>query len=39
MTGHARVLKRLLQETALPVLLVKPPARMRFQLKVGEEIE
>ena len=39
MTGHARVLKRLIQESASPVLLVKAPARMPFQLKVGEQLE
>jgi nucleotide-binding universal stress UspA family protein len=39
MTGRAQVLKRLIQAIALPVLLVKPEARMPFSLKVGEEIE
>lgn len=39
MTGRARVLKHLLQAIAIPVLLVKPAARMPFSLKVGEEIE
>jgi nucleotide-binding universal stress UspA family protein len=39
MTGHARVLRRLIQAITSPVLLVKPPVRMPFQLKVGEQIE
>jgi nucleotide-binding universal stress UspA family protein len=39
MAGHARVLKRLVQTITIPVLLVKPPARAPFRLKVGEEIE
>ncbi len=39
MTGHARVLKRLIEEITCPLLLVKPAARMPFRLKVGEEIE
>ena len=38
-TGHARVLRRLIQEVTSPVLLVKPTARMPFSLKVGEQIE
>jgi nucleotide-binding universal stress UspA family protein len=39
MTGHARVLKDLIQRVSCPVLLVKPAARMPFRLKVGAEIE
>ncbi len=39
MTGHARVLKRLIEAITCPLLLVKPAARMPFRLKVGEEIE
>lgn len=39
MTGHAQVLKRLVQVVTGPVLLVKPAARVPFKLKVGEEIE
>lgn len=39
MTGHARVLKHLVQVVTGPVLLVKPAPRMPFKLKVGEEIE
>jgi nucleotide-binding universal stress UspA family protein len=39
MAGHARVLKRLLQEIPTPVLLVKPAVRVPFRLKVGEDIE
>jgi nucleotide-binding universal stress UspA family protein len=37
--GRARVLKQLLQETTIPVLLVKPAARRPFRLKVGEALE
>jgi nucleotide-binding universal stress UspA family protein len=39
MTGHARVLKQLIQETVIPVLMVKAPAPTPFRLKVGEQIE
>lgn len=39
MTGHARVLKQLIQVITCPVLLVKPAARAPFKLKVGNEIE
>jgi len=39
MTGRARVLKQLIQALTVPVLLVKPAARTRFQLKVGEAVE
>jgi hypothetical protein len=38
-TGHARVLKGLIQVITTPVLLVKPEARTPFRLKVGAEIE
>jgi nucleotide-binding universal stress UspA family protein len=38
-TGHARVLKRLIREMTVPVLLVKRAARMPFRLKVGDELE
>lgn len=38
MTGHARVLKHLVQVVTCPVLLVKPARRAPFKLKVGEEI-
>ena len=37
--GHARVLKRLIQVTTSPVLLVKRALQTPFRLKVGEEIE
>jgi nucleotide-binding universal stress UspA family protein len=37
--GRARVLKRRLQAITIPVLLVKPPARRPFRLKVGEALE
>ncbi len=39
MAGHARVLKRLVQTVACPLLLVKPSGPPFFKLKVGEEIE
>jgi nucleotide-binding universal stress UspA family protein len=39
MTGHARVLKHLIQVVTCPVLLVKPVPRAPFKLKVGEGIE
>jgi nucleotide-binding universal stress UspA family protein len=39
MTGHARVLKHLVEVITAPVLLVKPAAQMPFRLVVGEEIE
>ncbi|RPJ53322.1 MAG: universal stress protein [Acidobacteria bacterium] len=39
MTGRARVLKHLLQAISMPMLLVKPEARMPFRLKVGEEFQ
>jgi nucleotide-binding universal stress UspA family protein len=38
-TGHARVLKHLIQVITSPMLLVKRTSRMPFRLKVGEEIE
>lgn len=37
--GHARVVRRLIRATHLPVLLVKPVARAPFRLNVGEELE
>ena len=37
--GHARILKNLVRQITLPVLLVKPVARMPFRLKVGEEVD
>jgi nucleotide-binding universal stress UspA family protein len=39
MTGHAHVLKHLVEVVTCPLLLVKPAARMPFRLKVGEDIE
>jgi hypothetical protein len=39
MTGHADILKRLIERVTGPLLLVKPAVRMPFRLKVGEEIE
>ena len=39
MTGHARVLKHLIQTITTPVLLVKPEVRIPFRLSVGAEIE
>lgn len=38
-SGHAPVLKRLIEAVTCPLLLVKPAAPMPFRLKVGEEIE
>jgi nucleotide-binding universal stress UspA family protein len=38
-TGRARVLKQLIQGLTVPVLLVKPAARIRFHLKVGEQVD
>jgi nucleotide-binding universal stress UspA family protein len=37
--GRARVVKQLLRTITVPVLLVRPPARAPFRLKVGEELE
>lgn len=37
-TGHAQVLKTLLQQVTCPVLLVKAAPREPFRLKVGEEV-
>jgi nucleotide-binding universal stress UspA family protein len=39
MTGHAPVLKRLIQTITCPVLLMKAVPRPEFKLHVGEEIE
>jgi nucleotide-binding universal stress UspA family protein len=39
MTGHAHVLKRLVETVSCPVLLVQAPQRKPFKLRVGEEIE
>jgi nucleotide-binding universal stress UspA family protein len=39
MAGHAKVLKELLPVVTCPILLVKPPRRHPFKLKVGSEIE
>jgi len=39
MTGHAEVLKELLEVITCPILLVKPARRPAFELKVGEEME
>lgn len=39
MTGHAQVLKHLVEVITTPVLLVKPAGRLPFRLVVGEEIE
>lgn len=39
MTGHARVLKHLIEVVTCPALLVKPTPRAPFSLKVGEELE
>lgn len=36
-SGHAHVLKTLIQKISCPLLLVKPLPRQRFRLKVGEE--
>jgi nucleotide-binding universal stress UspA family protein len=38
-TGHARVLTRLIQTVAQPVLLVKPGVRTKMRLKVATELE
>jgi nucleotide-binding universal stress UspA family protein len=37
-TGHAQVLKTLIWQTRCAVLLVKPPPRDAFRLKVGEAL-
>ena len=37
-TGHAAVVKRLLGAVACPLLLVRPPARAPFALRVGEAL-
>lgn len=39
MSGHARILKHLIQALTTPVLLLRTENRMPLRLKVGEEIE
>lgn len=38
MTGHAQVLKELIEASGRPLLLIKAAARTPFRLKVGEDI-